>query len=297
MTRVLLFGASGFLGRHVRDALQTHPEISAVSCVGRQHHDLVRGELRELVDLISAEQPEAVVNCTGRLSGDDYDLVMANTAATAKLIEAVATVAPRARLVRLGSAGEYGSVAPQTSVREDDPATPVSEYGLTHLAATRLVEMATAAERVDGVVLRVFNPIGAGMHPDNVLGRCAVLLREARATGAREITLGSLSAYRDFVDARDVAAAVLAAILRPTLPERVFNVASGVAVPVRAAVRMLADAAGFAGGVREEGVGSGRSAAVSWMQADISRAATLLGWIPAHGLADSIKAVWTATEA
>jgi NDP-hexose 4-ketoreductase len=297
MTRVLLFGASGFLGRHVREALQAHPGISAVTCPGRQRHDLVRGELRELADLVSAEQPEAVVNCTGRLDGNDYDLVMANTAATAKLIEAVATAAPRARLVRLGSAGEYGPVAPRHLVREDDPAAPVSQYGMTHLAATRLVEMAAAAERVDGVVLRVFNPIGAGMHSDNVLGRCAVLLREAQAAGAGEVTLGSLSAYRDFVDARDVAAAVLAATLAPELPERVFNVASGVAVPVRSAVRLLADAAGFTGEVREEGVGSGRSAAVSWMRADISRANRILGWAPAYGLPDSIKAVWAATEA
>jgi len=188
-------------------------------------------------------------------------------------------------------------VAPRASVREDDPATPASEYGVSHLAGTRLVELASAAGRVDGVVLRVFNPIGAGLHSDNLLGRCAKLLREAQAAGAPEITLGSLSAYRDFVDARDVAAAVLAAIVAPQMPQRVFNVASGVAVPARAAVRLLADAAGFSGEIREDGVGPGRSAAVSWMRADISRANRLLGWMPAHGLADSIKAVWTATGA
>jgi nucleoside-diphosphate-sugar epimerase len=208
----------------------------------------------------------------------------------------VAAAAPAARLVRLGSAGEYGPVPAGHSVREDDPAAPASEYGVTHLAATRLVELAGAAHRVDGVVLRVFNPIGAGLHADNVLGRAAVLLREARATGASHITLGSLAAYRDFVDARDVATAVLAAILAPTLPDRVFNIASGTAVPVRDAVRLLADGAGFAGEIREEGTGPGRSAAVSWMRADVGRAARTLGWAPAHGLADSIKALWNAAS-
>lgn len=297
MTRVLLFGASGFLGRHVRQALETHPGITSVSCPGRQRHDLIRGELSELVELVSAEAPQAVVACTGRLTGNGHDLVMANTAATAKLVEAVAAAAPGARLVRLGSAAEYGPVQTGQSVREDHPAAPVGEYGVSQLAATRLVELAGAAGRLDGVVLRVFNPIGAGLHSDNVLGRAAVLLREAGAAGASEITLGSLAAYRDFVDARDVATAVLAAILAPTLPERVFNVASGAAVPVRDAVRLLADAAGFAGGIREEGTGPGRSAAVSWMRADVSRAARILGWAPAHELADSVKALWnTASE-
>jgi nucleoside-diphosphate-sugar epimerase len=295
MTRILLFGASGFLGRHVHRALQAHPDISAISCPGRQRHDLVRGELAELVDLVSAERPDAVVNCTGRLTGSSHDLVLANTAATAKLIEAVAVAAPAARLVRLGSASEYGPVPAGRPVGEDQVPVPVSEYGVTHLAGTRLVELASAAGRVDGVVLRVFNPIGAGLHADNLLGRSAVLLREAQAGGSGEITLGSLAAYRDFVDARDVAAAVLAAILAPSLPERVFNVASGTAVPARDVVRLLADAAGFTGEIREEGTGPGRSAAVSWIQADIGRAERVLRWTPTYQLADSVKDLWAAT--
>src|SRR5690348_11877558 len=126
--RVLLFGASGFIGSHVRAGLESDPRVSAVSCVGRARHDLVRGEVEELADLVAAEAPDAVVNCTGRLTGTAHDLVEANTAATAKLIGAVATGAPGARLVRLGSAAEYGVVPHGESVTEDHPTEPVSEY-------------------------------------------------------------------------------------------------------------------------------------------------------------------------
>jgi nucleoside-diphosphate-sugar epimerase len=293
--RVLLFGASGFIGGHVRAGLEADSRVSAVTCVGRDRYDLIRGDVEHLADLVAAEAPDAVVNCTGRLTGSAHDLVQANTAATAKLIGAVAAGAPGARLVRLGSAAEYGVVAHGESVTEDHPTEPVSEYGASHLAGTHLVKLASAAGRVDGIALRVFNPIGAGLHEDNMLGRAAQLIRKARGEGAGSITLGSLGAYRDFVDVRDVASAVVAAALAPVLAARVCNVASGRAVPSREAVRLLAEAAGFTGEIVERGAGPARSAAVGWIRADISLARRTLGWAPEHDLADAVKAVWSAS--
>jgi NDP-hexose 4-ketoreductase len=66
-------------------------------------------------------------------------------------------------------------------------------------------------------------------------------------------------------------------------------------VTARAAVRLLAEAAGYGGEVREEGPSRGRSAAVGWILADIGRAAQDLGWHPAYQLADSVKAIWAET--
>jgi nucleoside-diphosphate-sugar epimerase len=112
-----------------------------------------------------------------------------------------------------------------------------------------------------------------------------------------EVTLGDLSAYRDFVDVRDVAAAVAAAVFAPGPLPRVVNVGSGCAVPVRLVVQMLADEAGYPGRVIEERVEPPRSAAVRWMLADTERAAAVLGWTPTRDLAESVRAVWSAAVA
>ncbi|MET7668607.1 NAD-dependent epimerase/dehydratase family protein [Micromonospora luteifusca] len=289
MTRVLLFGASGFLGRHVRAALTAD---TTLTCPTRSECDLVTVELDELAALIRASRPVAVVNCTGRMAGDDHQLLRAHALVTAKLIEAVVAAAPDARLVRLGSAGEYGPVPVGRAVREGDPAEPVSSYGLSQLAATRLTELAVEAGRIDAVVLRVFNPIGSGMAPQNVLGRAARLLSDAIRQSAPAIALGPLDAWRDFVDVRDVASAVQSAVRAPRVPP-VVNVGSGSAVRIRHVVRLLADAAGFTGAVTETAptVDAARSADVSWMCADIS-VAREIGWEPVHALADTIKAIW-----
>jgi nucleoside-diphosphate-sugar epimerase len=289
---VVLFGASGFLGAHVRTALEQHRGVERVTRIGRDRCDLVAAEVDELAALVSELGADVVVNCTGRLDGTGYDLVRANTLVTAKLIAAVESAGTGTRLVRLGSAGEYGSVAPGRPVTEDDPAVPVSAYGVSHLAATRLLELAVAAGRVDGCTLRVFNPIGPGLGEQTLLGRAATRLGAALAAGETVITMGPLGAYRDFLDARDVATAVVAAALRPGPPPAVLNIGSGRATAAREAVGLLAQAAGFTGEVREEGLPSARSAAVDWICADITRAGTALGWRPEHELCDSVKAIW-----
>ena len=290
MTRVLLFGASGFLGGQVRRALAPH---ATLICPGRDQYDVVRCGVSELGALLRLARPTAVVNCSGRLAGGCHDLIQANTAVTAKLIEAIGADAPRARLVRLGSAAEYGPVPHGHAAAEGDAAVPVSEYGVSQLAGTRLIELASAAGRVDGVVLRVFNPIGPGQPQETVLGRAAALLRRARVADASHLSMGSLAAYRDFVDARDVASAVVAAVMAATLPERVYNIASGRAVPTRDAVRLIAEAAGFSGEIREDRTAPDRSATVRWMCGDIRRAGRLLGWAPAYDIAESVKAMWS----
>jgi NDP-hexose 4-ketoreductase len=297
MTHVLVFGASGFIGRHVRDALMQDSRVDWVTSPGRNRCDLLAADVDELVSLLRELAPDVVVNCTGRLDGTGYELLRANTLVPAELVDAIAAVDSAIRFIRLGSAGEYGPVPQGRAVTEDDPAAPVSEYGLSHLAATRLLEFARAAGRADAVTLRVFNPIGPGLRDENLLGRAAAQLRNAVASRADSITMGPLSPYRDFLDARDLGRAVVAAALAPTLPTSVINVGSGQAVPARSAVHLLAQAAGFSGEVREENTTPSRSATVDWMLADISRAAEVLGWRPTYDLADSTKAIWAAVVA
>lgn len=301
--RVLLFGASGFLGRTVAEALAQDPRVGSLIRVGRQEppdeswvrHDLVVGTMDDLARLLRDTQPEIVVNCTGRLSGNTVELVETNVLVTARLVEAVATVVPAARLVILGSAAEYGAVPFGQPVSEDDPTNPVAEYGVTRLASTQLVRLAAEQGRLDAVVLRVFNPIGPGLPAENLLGQAAANMRAALERGDDHIRLGPLHAYRDFVDVRDVATAIRAAALTDTVKEPVLNVGSGVAVTARDAVTLLAEVAGFTGQVVESAVAPARSSAVNWIAADLSRINRSLGWIPTYDLRASVLASWEWT--
>ncbi|WFE34832.1 NAD-dependent epimerase/dehydratase family protein [Micromonospora sp. WMMD975] len=296
MKRVLLLGGGGFLGRHIGAALAAHTALRSPS---RAQCDLVRTELSEVTALIDRERPDVVVSAAGRIVGSGYDFVRAHVVTTAKLIEAMALAAPGARLIRIGSAAEYGVVPHGLAVGEDHPGAPVSEYGLSHLAATRLAELAGDAGRLDTIVLRVFNPVGPGMPAGNMLSRVTAMVGAAVAGGACDVALGLHDTYRDLVDVRDVAAAVLAATRCAPGAERVVNVGSGRAVATRDVVRLLADVAGFRGEIRHGTFppDATRSAAVPWMCADIDRARRVLGWAPAHDLSESLRTLWRADGA
>ena len=64
--------------------------------------------------------------------------------------------------------------------------------------------------------------------------------------------LGPLDAVRDFVDARDVADAVIAAAAAASLPHPVINVGSGTGVLARTLVRELVAISGYDGPVHED---------------------------------------------
>ncbi|MCL6527621.1 MAG: NAD(P)-dependent oxidoreductase [Thermaceae bacterium] len=307
MTRVLLLGASGFLGRHIHQALRGDPRVETVICLGRRNrpvgaeawiqHDLISGSAAELEAILRETRPDAVVGAVGSLVGSGPYLVEANILLVAKLLEAMQVATPGARLVKLGSAGEYGSVTPGLAVNEESPPRPVSIYGITRLASTQLVALAKAEGRLDGVVLRVFNPIGAGMGVENMLGRAAAQMVEARASGRDYIEMGPLGAYRDYVDVRDVARAVVDAVLALRPPSAILNVGSGRAVQNRELIQILAAVAGFQGEIREGRAAPARSAGVSWIQADITRIAQELGWKPVYSLRNSVEYLWSGVAA
>ncbi len=301
--RVLLFGASGFIGTQVGAALDRDPRAAAVIRAGRQRadadwirHDLLAADTDELAALIRGVRPDTVVNCVGRLSGDTVQLVEANVLVTARLIEAVAREAPAARLVVLGSAAEYGRTPYGCRVGEDHPADPIAPYGVTRLASTQLVLLAVGGERLDAAVLRVFNPIGPGTPPENLLGRAAASMRAALTDGKDTVVLGPLGTYRDFVDVRDVATAITAAALADQVKEPVLNVGSGRPVRCREAVSLMAEIAGFTGRVVETDPPPGRSGSVDWSGADLSRIERSLGWTPRYDLRASVAATWHSSE-
>ena len=300
--RLLILGASGFLGGHVwRRATAAGAEVVTAGRAGLPgspaHYrlDLATDDPAGIAEIIASVAPDAIANCAGLTVGGVDVLAAANITGPYTLVRAMLLAGTRARLVHLGSAAEYGGAEPGAPIDETAPPRPGAPYGAAKLAGTRLVELGRAAG-LDAVVLRVFNPVGAGAPETGLPGRVAAQLRQA-LPGGNEVRLGPLDAVRDFVDARDVAAAVLAAAGAPAPPSAVLNIGSGTGVPARALVKELIAVTGYAGPVHEDSAGSARSGDLDWQQADIGLARLDLDWRPRHDLASSLDDLWEASRA
>ncbi|GGP88515.1 NAD-dependent epimerase/dehydratase family protein [Streptomyces roseolilacinus] len=312
--RVLLLGATGFIGRFVADRLLADPAVH-LTALGRRddsdvRFDLAGGSPGALTRFLDAVHPGVVINCAGATRGGARELTRHNTVAVATVCEALRRSRCGARMVQVGCASEYGPSQPGSSTAEDAVPRPGGPYGVSKLAATELV----LGSGLDAVVLRVFSPVGPGTPAGSPLGRLAETMRRAMQSGDTELKLGGLGVQRDFVDVRDVARAVHAASL--SAAQGVVNIGTGRAVRLRDAASLLARVAGYAGALHEPDgpptrpvIGAQRSESPSdhqppvaahpypdgcgaWQQADVRTARDRLGWRPRINLEESLADIW-----
>lgn len=181
----------------------------------------------------------------------------------------------------------YGDVD-ELPVAEDVECHPVSPYGVTKLAAERYVLMAAHRDGLRARILRVANAFGALQRPGTGQGLVAVLLR-ASMTGAPVVVFGDGTAVRDYVDARDVAQAVVA-LAGTDAGAAVLNVGSGVGHAVTDVVATVEQVTGAAIDVRHE---PARASDVRAVVLDVARLSSLVPWVPrplAAGVADAWRA-------
>jgi NDP-hexose 4-ketoreductase len=292
----LVLGAGGFIGRHAASAVLEADGLTLVAsdlpgvATGQGFVPIdLRESTRDVATALEGIGPDVIVNCTGRTSGVESELRVANVTTVERLLDAVAEVGRPLRLVHVGSSAEYGSVPDGALVAETAAEAPEGPYGSTKLEGTRLVVGARGERGLDAVVLRVFNAVGPAMPSGSLPGAALARLLAARDAGVRRIELGPLDAVRDFIDVRDIGTAVVSACRAPAIAAPVLNVGTGRGTTARDLVMAIARGVGFAGEIGETTGGSERSNRVPWMVADTSLIRRVLGWQAVHDL-DSIAA-------
>ncbi|MEI8406921.1 MULTISPECIES: NAD-dependent epimerase/dehydratase family protein [unclassified Kribbella] len=289
--RVMVFGAGGFLGARICALLADR---------GVEYRGLSRsrGEPYRLCDLaamhpyaldtqIGMYKPTVIINAAGATLGDAATLVRANVIAVEALLASAHDNASHARFVQLGSAAEYGGAPQGTSQDEQTDPCPAGPYGLTKLAGSELV-LRAQRNGADAVVLRVFDVIGPDAPESTLTGR---VIRDLRSR--HTIEAGSLDVWRDFVDVRDVAEAVLAVSLADAKLPAVLNVGTGRASLARDVAGQLFELSGQPAKIVEEAQPDTVTGA-TWQQADTGLIGKHLGWSPKISLEQSLADSWAA---
>jgi nucleoside-diphosphate-sugar epimerase len=304
----LLTGATGFVGRHVLEALERGVDGlsqsgTSVMVLGRRCPEkwprarFVAADLADaekLPNLIQRIAPDVVIHTAGRTPpASDEDLYRANFWATIHLLSALRSMRKPARIVLSGSAAELGPVdAECLPVDEAFKGYPRDAYGRSKCLATS----AGLAERapLEVVVARVFNPIGPGTPPSQAFGRFADRLTDAEPDPLN-LVVGDLDARRDFVDVRDVARAMVALALFGQ-SGHVYNVSTGRSRRVCEGLERLIHLSGRTVRVRVDPAMQSRRGPID-SRGSIDRIKSHTGWQPAISWEQSLDDLWREVDA
>ncbi len=239
-----------------------------------------------LCGLLREFRPDCVFHLASALhTAAEGELFQTNIEGTASLMNAVGDAPGSEAVVILGSSGSvYGGPA-SLPVRESDPCNPADMYGLTKLAAEHVVRIHAARRGFAFVTARIFNVVGPGQSESHVCARLAAQLASVPGSGRAALEVGALDTTRDFIDVRDVAAALLL-LARRGERGSVYNLASGRETPIHAILSELLRVSGLNGQV-EIARRNDRPAGVRRHVADVSRLQGL-GFAPSHSIGESL---------
>ncbi len=295
--KILILGADGFVGRHVKTALLPIHEVYGASnraseTEGTHHLDLLNKAT--IAKVLTSLQPDIIINCAGVV--DNSEKAQLNPIMTSNLLEEIVVSGLKLkRIIISGSAAEYGIVRPtDIPVNEDVPLNASSGYGLSKAQETRLALEFKHNQNLPIVIARIFNPIGAGMHPRFLIPSIISQVRAIEEGQGDTIELSGLSPKRDYINIKDVSSAIKA-IVEGNPKETIYNIGSGKSTSNGELVEIILKNSKLDTRPRILETSKQDEPLIA-IQADITRVREEFGWEPITTIEATIKEIMHVTK-
>jgi UDP-glucose 4-epimerase len=293
LTKYLVTGAAGFIGRSIAAALLTRGESvrgidsfitgKRANLTGLEAMEFIKGDLADpaacaqACDGIEIIFHEAALASVPRSVADPVGTNLNCVDATLNLLVAARAAGVR-RVVYAGSSSAYGDT-PTLPKHEQMLPNPISPYAVAKLAGEHYMRAFARVYGLETVVLRYFNVFGPYQDPtSHYSGVLAIFCRKLLA-GEQPTIYGDGSQSRDFTYIDNVVHANLLAAAAPAeqVSGQVMNTATGTRITLNETFAILKELTGYQGdpAYMEERKGDIRDSL-----ADITLARELLGYQP-----------------
>jgi Nucleoside-diphosphate-sugar epimerases len=238
MTKILIIGSSGFTGRHLKEFLASHKGVelflSDLTLTNEKNYTVCELTNKKSTNaLIDKIKPDQIYNLAGSLDNDFESLFKGNVIIPRNILDAVLELKIKCRVLLIGSASEYGFIKPEDNpIKETHLLNPVSTYSLSKIFQTELMKYYYSLHDMDIVMARPFNLLGKGLSNKLFIGRIYEQIELFKQGKTKKITLGNLSAKRDYIEGPDAAKA-LYTIMQYGRSGEIYNVGSGKSISIK----------------------------------------------------------------
>ncbi|HSW89130.1 MAG TPA: GDP-mannose 4,6-dehydratase [Candidatus Saccharimonadales bacterium] len=259
MKKILITGASGFVGGHLAEHLVTFPDYEIhgtyLSDESLQQspvkekitfHKTDLQDKEQIENLIHEVKPDWIFHLAAQANvftsfKDPVQTFHANIDSQVYLLEAVRNANLSAtRVLIVGSSEEYGYVKPnELPINETTPLRPANPYSVSKIAQDYLAMQYSISYKMPLVRVRPFNHIGIRQKTGFVVADFAKQITDIeKGNIAPVIKVGNLEAKRDFTDVRDMVRSY-PLILEKGQPGEVYNIGSGVSHKIQEILDIL----------------------------------------------------------
>ncbi len=251
MTRILITGATGFVGSHLVDCLvqneyelfgvnRTIPQLAPGSKPNLTWYSCDICDQKTLEQIIDLVNPDVIFHLAGVLkSSDAQAFYRVNVQGTVALLEAVIALGLAPKILVANSSAVYGLGTSTKPILEQFDLEPLTHYAVSKAAQEMVTRRYFLTYGLPIICVRTFNLIGPGQSAEFA---CSAFARQIALAELKQepvtIATGNLTAFRDFVDVRD---AVQAYVLLFKLGQagQVYNVCCEKAVSIQHCLEIL----------------------------------------------------------
>jgi len=248
--RVLIIGATGFVGNHLASHLHTiHPDatiygtrLSATEKSNKHIETTFQIDLKDyerVREMLVECQPDTIYHLAAqafvpRSFEDPWETLENNIRSQLNLIQACIELDIRPRMLIISSAEIYGAVdATQMPITLDTPMRPTNPYSVSKVTQDMLGLQFYLSHDMPIMRARAFNHIGPGQNPRFVAPAFATQIAKIEVNQQEPfIYVGNIEAQRDFTDVRDIVRAYQL-ITEKGQPGQAYNIASGKAYSIQ----------------------------------------------------------------
>jgi GDP-4-dehydro-6-deoxy-D-mannose reductase len=298
--RVLVTGADGFVGHHLRAYLHARGDTVVPWAGPRPANHPAPGfdvvDVRDATAVhlaVASAKPDAIIHLAAISSvaqshAEPALALEVNAMGTLHLCAAAKALSPSPRLLLVSSGEVYGDTGAQPAT-ETTVLAPTSPYAASKVAAEAVAFQFARSYGMRVVCARPFNHLGRGQAPNFAVPAFARQLVEARRSRARRaMSVGNLDPIRDFSDVGDVVEAYGLLLDRGVSGES-YNVSSGTGHSIRSILQQLVEIAEVDIDVRVDPA-KVRASELPALIGDSSKIRAL-GWAPRRTLGDTLRDV------